>query len=137
MEQWNALAAQNDYCRCPSMTKSRRESHNARYRDTFWRENWQVALQRISVKGSDFLRGVNDRGWKANIEWFLREDTVVKILEGRHDAKAAKPKRTPSPQETKKEIEDECFRRWGRVINDPKNHAPLPADHPAYLEVQQ
>ena len=31
---------------------------------------------------SDFLTGKNDRGWKANFDFFLREDKFVKILEG-------------------------------------------------------
>lgn len=36
---------------------------------------------------SDFLIGNNDRGWKANIDFILREDKFVNILEGKYDGK--------------------------------------------------
>lgn len=36
---------------------------------------------------SDFLTGNNDRGWKANIDFILREDKFVGILEGRYNNK--------------------------------------------------
>lgn len=41
-----------------------------------FREAFELAEQ------SDFLTGKNDRGWKANFDFFLREDKFVKILEG-------------------------------------------------------
>lgn len=36
---------------------------------------------------SDFLTGNNDRGWKANIDFILREDKFVSILEGKYNNK--------------------------------------------------
>lgn len=36
---------------------------------------------------SDFLTGNNDRGWKANIDFILREDKFVSILEGKYNGK--------------------------------------------------
>lgn len=33
---------------------------------------------------SDFLKGNNDRGWKANFDFFLREDKLIAILEGKY-----------------------------------------------------
>lgn len=41
---------------------------------------------------SDFLRGKNDRGWKANIDFILREDKFVSILEGKYNGKASSGK---------------------------------------------
>ena len=35
--------------------------------------------------GSGFLTGQNDRGWVMDLEFFLRPDTVTKILEGKYD----------------------------------------------------
>ena len=34
---------------------------------------------------SEFLRGNNDRNWKINLDFFLRPDSVTKILEGNYD----------------------------------------------------
>ncbi len=36
---------------------------------------------------SDFLKGNNDRGWKADIDFILREDKFVNILEGKYGGK--------------------------------------------------
>ena len=36
---------------------------------------------------SDFLTGNNDRGWKADIDFILREDKLIAILEGKYGGK--------------------------------------------------
>lgn len=38
---------------------------------------------------SDFLCGVNDRGWKADLDFILREDKFVSILEGKYSGKSS------------------------------------------------
>ncbi len=39
------------------------------------------------AQASDFLTGKNNTGWKANIDFFLREDKFVNILEGMYGGK--------------------------------------------------
>jgi hypothetical protein len=65
------------------LTSNRRKSMQARWRDEHWRNHWREALQRAGP--SAFLRGANDRGWVIDLEFFLRPDTVTKILEGKYD----------------------------------------------------
>ena len=36
------------------------------------------------ANGTPFMIGKNDRGWKADIEFFLRPDSIAKILEGKY-----------------------------------------------------
>lgn len=55
------------------LVKTRAESPN-------WRANWKEALD--LVPKIPFARGENKRGWKANLIWFLRPETVDKILSG-------------------------------------------------------
>ena len=40
-----------------------------------------------NAENSDFLIGKNDRGWKADIDFILREDKFVAILEGKYGGK--------------------------------------------------
>lgn len=40
---------------------------------------------------SNFLCGDNDRGWKADIDWLLNENNMIKVLEGRY-TNNSKPK---------------------------------------------
>lgn len=37
------------------------------------------------VNASNFLCGDGGRGWKANFDWVMRDDSLVKILEGNYD----------------------------------------------------
>lgn len=60
----------------------------SRMRDPFWREHWREALDIAS--SSPFLQGQNDRGWKMSFDFFLKPDSVAKIIEGTYDG-APKP----------------------------------------------
>ena len=49
--------------------------------------SYQIQECFTSANNSDFLTGKNDTGWKANIDFFLREDKFVNILEGMYGGK--------------------------------------------------
>ena len=53
--------------------------------------NLSEAIQRVSA--SSFCRGGGSQGWKANFDWFVRPDTIGRILEGQYDdrGKSASP----------------------------------------------
>lgn len=38
---------------------------------------------------SDFLRGINDRGWKADFDWLMKPANLAKVLSGKYDNKKA------------------------------------------------
>jgi len=46
-------------------------------------EALQIAF--LKVDNSAFLRGGNNKGWKASIDWVLKDDSITKILEGNYD----------------------------------------------------
>ncbi len=69
--------------RCDAMTEKRKRALRDRARDPTWRKCWLDALR--SIRGKPFLCGSNDRGWRATLDWFLRPDSVTKILEGFYD----------------------------------------------------
>lgn len=46
-------------------------------------EDMKKAIDRIVV--SDFCNGKGERGWKADIDFLLRPDTITKTLEGKYD----------------------------------------------------
>lgn len=49
-------------------------------------ENWRAAVD--GVAGSAFLSGENERGWKADFDWFVNNDNnYVKVLEGKYVGK--------------------------------------------------
>jgi len=78
---WNAMAGES----LPNvirMTKKRKSAIQSRWRDDDWKEHWSEALAKIPER--PFLMGDNDRGWKADFDFFIKPDTVTKILEGKY-----------------------------------------------------
>ncbi len=73
---------------CPKMNKvqvvndQRKGFINARYAE-FGMEKVTEVLRRAGE--SDFLNGINDKGWKADFEWLMRPTNFVKVLEGKYN----------------------------------------------------
>jgi hypothetical protein len=89
------LAYFNLYLDCSNrLTVSRRHSLKLRWQVPFWRDNWRTAILRASQ--SNFLRGQNDRGWRIDMEFFCRPDSVDKIIEGKYDNRQAVTKHETS-----------------------------------------
>jgi hypothetical protein len=79
-EKW---ATMEGVPRITTITESRKKLAHARMKEPFFRENWIAGME--AIRQSPFLTGKNDRGWKADIDWFLRPDSLPKILEGKYE----------------------------------------------------
>lgn len=78
VSEWNKIPG---VTKAERITAKRRASLNARMREAYFRSNWQEGIARVGL--SEFCQG--SRNWRADIDWFLRPDTLVKILEGAYD----------------------------------------------------
>lgn len=67
------------------MTKKRQGAIKERWRDQYFRKHFRTAIKKLTE--SPFCMGENSRNWRANIDWFLRPDTVTSIIEGKYDGK--------------------------------------------------
>lgn len=65
-----------------AVTTKRKTAIASRLKDGFFRDNWKSAM--IQIPQQPFLLGENNRGWKADFDWFLQPDTVAKITEGKY-----------------------------------------------------
>ena len=85
-DAWNALGPPFPGIR--KLTDKRRRLLKARLGEKDW--DWEEALKAIPDQA--FLRGETDRGnWIANFDWFIKSDSVTKVLEGQY-AGSSKPK---------------------------------------------
>lgn len=67
------------------LTESRKKHIKARLASNS-REEMTIAFHKANE--SDFLCGVNDRGWKADFDWLMKNDSnITKVLEGKYDNK--------------------------------------------------
>lgn len=82
---WNEMALANGLAQISKMTEKRRTALRARIKD-HGRAHILEAITRVPFR--PFLMGQNDRGWKADIDWLLRPDSVVRINEGGYTGKS-------------------------------------------------
>ncbi|NQV24327.1 MAG: hypothetical protein HQ518_08150 [Rhodopirellula sp.] len=89
VDAWNATGL----VQCRSLTEKRRAALRVRLTDDDWKTSWREALDRAAQ--SSFCRGGNDRGWRGDVDWFLKPDTVTQLCEGKFDdSKGGKGKST-------------------------------------------
>lgn len=92
---WNELAAETGLSKVQRLTANRQAKLNARLRDCGGLEGWEMALAKI--RGSPFLLGDNERGWKANFDFLLQESSFTKLMEDTYerntDNRTSKPGR--------------------------------------------
>jgi phage replication O-like protein O len=81
IQAWNGA----NLSKCVQVSDGRKKHLMARLSDPFFSENWAAAIER--VRESAFCNGHNDRKWKADIDWFLKPDSVARIMEGKYDNK--------------------------------------------------
>jgi len=81
LEAWNAMGKPFPYVQ--RLSPGRQKQMHARLANAIWVRTWRDAIKKIPQLPG--LCGANDRNWVAGIDWFLRPDTVDKILEGRYD----------------------------------------------------
>jgi DNA-binding Lrp family transcriptional regulator len=69
-----------------SFTPQRKRHLQARMGEPLFSDNWQAIIERLSK--SSFCTGNNNRGWKVDIDWILKDSTnYTKVLEGKYDNK--------------------------------------------------
>ncbi len=75
---------------CPSLPKIRdiTDKRKQAIQYIVKKYSWEDIIQVFdNTEASDFLKGNNDRGWKASFDFILRKDKFVNILEGMYGSK--------------------------------------------------
>ncbi|AQT68054.1 hypothetical protein STSP2_01209 [Anaerohalosphaera lusitana] len=92
MDYWNA---KDNLPRIRAFSDQRRSKFKARMAEGLFAENWQELIDMVS--GSSFLTGKNDRNWRADIDWLLKNSTnYAKVLEGKYNNRNAQTKPSDS-----------------------------------------
>lgn len=69
------------------LTDKRRDALRVRMGEKQFAENWQQIIDRIDA--SDFACGGGPKGWRADIDWLIKNDTnYVKVLEDKYKNKS-------------------------------------------------
>lgn len=81
-EAYLAVAAKHGLSQPRTLTPAMRKSIGARLRE-HTPGGWQDMLDGLAA--SDFLRGKNERGWRANLDWIVKPANFSKIVSGNYD----------------------------------------------------
>lgn len=82
VEVWNDMAEQCGLAKVVKLTEVRRKKIKARIKE-YSVDDWSKAMN--AIYNSKFLRGENDRGWKADFDFLLEPSKFIKLLEGTYD----------------------------------------------------
>jgi len=69
--------------KCVKLSKARKDAIKARlksYKVEDFKQLFEIAEM------SDFLKGKNNRGWKANFDWLIADKNMIKVIEGYYNA---------------------------------------------------
>lgn len=83
VNDWNMIDGNIPNVRTP-ISSTRRTKVRVMFKENT-KADIYLAIKKMGK--SNFCQGVNDRGWTANFDWFIRKGTVDKILEGLYDNK--------------------------------------------------
>lgn len=87
IDAMEVFKAYNEICKdnpeAKILTESRRVKINARLKENTFKADYKKVFEIVST--TDFLKGENDRGWKADIDWLIENDkNYIKVLEGKY-----------------------------------------------------
>ena len=82
VEAWNATAQRNGLREVRKFTPQRRRKLASRIRQNTIDEFTEAIS---AIERSAFLRGENDRGWRATFDWMLEPSNFTKLIEGTYD----------------------------------------------------
>ena len=78
-DSWNAIEG---VIKAKELSPKRKAVIKTRLQESHFRSNWTEGL--AGIASSAFCQGNNDRGWKADLDWFLKPASLLKILEGKY-----------------------------------------------------
>lgn len=80
---WNELAEKHGLPKAQRFSKTRQSRLRARLKDCAGLNGWEAALEKIA--NSPFLLGDNPNGWKATLDFVLRDSSFTKLMEGNYE----------------------------------------------------
>lgn len=71
--------------KCTSLSESRKKAIKARLASGYTEKDFETLFSK--AEASAFLKGKNQRDWKANFDWLIKDANMAKVLDGNYDDK--------------------------------------------------
>ncbi len=118
---WNAMAARSGLQPIIKLSDKRSKALKARLADHGLSEILRAIDQ---IPKSRFLLGANDRGWKADFNFLIKPDSILKILEGKYDDRRQTNRRGSSGGHAERDTRDGFQRAIDRKLGIDGYHDP-------------
>jgi len=115
---YNSLALQLGLPQASTLTPSRRQLLKARLREHGGLTGWHRALD--NLKASPFLRGENDSGFRANLDFVLRASSFNKLIDGSYYSKSTSRLGSPANTTTIRDTSESIGTYTARMIAEGK-----------------
>lgn len=90
-----------------ALSSKRKQSCNSRFKENNSEEYWIDVVKKLAA--SKFCCGENDRGWKADFDFFIKPDTHTKVMEGKYQSSSFKNKNLRPSTERQENLDEEFF----------------------------
>ena len=77
----------SSYSRCNVMSDARKKAIRARMSSGYTLEDFKTLFEK--AEASSFLKGKNDRNWRASMDWMFKDANMAKVLDGNYDDRGA------------------------------------------------
>lgn len=95
-ELFNEIAV--SYPKIIKLSDQRKKAIGTRWRETPDLETFEQLFKK--AEASPFLKGDNDRNWRASFDWLLKPSNMIKVLEGNYDDAASNGNGSSRPATT-------------------------------------
>lgn len=82
------------YPKCTAMSEARKKAIAARIHSGYTVEDFQRVFEK--AQASSFLKGSNNRNWRASFDWLLKDSNMAKVLDGNYDDKGQTTPHNPA-----------------------------------------
>lgn len=69
--------------KCTILSDKRKSAIKARFASGYTLEDFETVFQK--AESSKFLKGGNDRDWRASFDWLIKDANMAKVLDGNYD----------------------------------------------------
>lgn len=82
------------YPKCTAMSEARKKAIAARIHSGYTVDDFQLVFEK--AQASSFLKGSNNRNWRASFDWLIKDSNMAKVLDGNYDNKGQTAQYSPA-----------------------------------------
>ena len=109
---------------CQKLSDARKSKIRARLSECGGLQGWQEAMNKLEE--SDFLRGENEKGWRADFEFILQQKSFNRLIEGGYNNRKGIKKH--GKKYTADDAQRDALRELGYLPNSADEEREGPAD---------